>query len=232
MRKTCFATRLRLNPANQEVCRDLGLVLWAKGARDEALGVLERAYAMDPAYPYAHASLAWARDQLGQHLASLEDCARSIEAAPDVAWNHHRMIELQHRVKSNDADRLVGPLWDRVAKALDPTTRDRFTPSARAAVIMAQLYGRSVRDNGSALELAEAAGDVPHLFLQVARASAFFESGRRAEAVTTLEAIVRMGQIPDFAQALVDKFRRRALPDLVSLDTVDSLLDSPRHRSE
>ena len=224
--ETMCRKALKLDPDHGEVLRDLGLTLWANGHRGEAVETLERAFARNPAHTYAHASLAWARDELGQWQNSFEDCVRSVEAAPSAIWNHWRLFHLQHR--DVDESVFVGQLWDRVATVLEPQTSvSDAPPSMRATLVLARLYGDAAQNVEAALELAEKLTPSDP-FSRVALASALFENGRLSEAVVTLEDILTLKQVPGFVPGKLRAYRDEALPDLASLATADWFLASSK----
>ena len=83
--EACFHEALTLRPDSADVLSDLGTVLGLQARLKEALLHLERAIAVEPAHPRAHANLAAALlglNRLGEAEAAARRAWRSTQSMP------------------------------------------------------------------------------------------------------------------------------------------------------
>lgn len=96
---------LELNPYDDHACHNLGWLYWLAQRREEALGYLSRASALEGDFPLYRISLGLVREYGGEQAEADEEYAQALRSSPSVADSPF-FLELRERAPER-AERLL-----------------------------------------------------------------------------------------------------------------------------
>ncbi len=218
---------LKLDPEDAIAFNALGRFQLQRGALDEAIKGLERARELDETLWQASLNLGLAHTAGERYPEALDAFRTVVTINPE---NDTAFSEILSLLKNDaiDLGEAVDPLVRELKEVLN--AKDRHHPDAVEAFLLAWSRAPESLDPEGPLQMAGRAveasgGRDPHALALLARVQR--AAGAMAEAVTSLEDAARLPTAKAEIAAMLEEYRRAALPHLLTYASIEAALARP-----